>query len=69
MTMMMKKKKNSGAIGNPNLNSLKNGMNVNGTKNQYVIDLLSSLYPSIKIAHNIAPNTLVGKISLDEKSL
>ena len=47
-------------------------MIVNGVKNQYVrkyvIDFdFSSLYPSIKIAHNIGPHTLVGKIALDEK--
>jgi DNA polymerase elongation subunit (family B) len=59
-------------VGDPTLNSNKNGMEINGVKNKYVrkyvIDFdFSSLYPSIKIAHNIAPHTLVGKISLDEK--
>lgn len=59
-------------VGDPVLNSSKNGMIVNGVRNKYirkyVIDFdFSSLYPSIKIAHNIAPHTLVGKISLDEK--
>jgi DNA polymerase elongation subunit (family B) len=59
-------------VGDPLLNSNKNGMTINGVKNKYVrkyvIDFdFSSLYPSIKIAHNIAPHTLVGKISLDEK--
>jgi DNA polymerase elongation subunit (family B) len=59
-------------VGDPVLNSSKNGMVVNGVRNKYirkyVIDFdFSSLYPSIKIAHNIAPHTLVGKISLDEK--
>ena len=59
-------------VGDPTLNSSKNGMVVNGVRNKYirkyVIDFdYSSLYPSIKIAHNIAPHTLVGKISLDEK--
>lgn len=67
------KEKFAGAIvGDSNLNSLKNGMIVNGSKNRYVrkyvIDFdYTSLYPSIKIAHNIAPHTLVGKISLEEK--
>ena len=47
-------------------------MVINGVPNKYVrkyvIDFdYSSLYPSIKIAHNIAPHTLVGKIILDEK--
>ena len=47
-------------------------MIVNGVPNKYVrkyvIDFdYSSLYPSIKISHNIAPHTLVGKIILDEK--
>jgi len=59
-------------VGDPVLNSVKNGMLVNGVRNKfirkYVIDFdYTSLYPSIKIAHNIAPHTLVGKISLDEK--
>lgn len=67
------KEKFAGAlVGDPTLNSVKNGMLVNGVKNKYVrkyvIDFdFSSLYPSIKIAHNIAPHTLVGKISLNEK--
>lgn len=59
-------------VGDPLLNTTKNGMIVNGVPNKYVrkyvIDFdYSSLYPSIKIAHNIAPHTLVGKIILDEK--
>ena len=59
-------------VGDPVLNSVKNGMYINGVRNKfirkYVIDFdYTSLYPSIKIAHNIAPHTLVGKISLDEK--
>ena len=33
----------------------------------FVTKRYTSLYPSIKIAHNIAPHTLVGKISLEEK--
>ena len=67
------KEKFAGAlVGDPTLNSTVNGMEVNGVKNRYVrkyvIDFdFSSLYPSIKIAHNVGPHTLVGKISLDEK--
>ena len=35
---------------------------------KYVVDFdYSSLYPSIKILHNIGPHTLVGKIILTEK--
>lgn len=67
------KEKFAGAlVGDPLLNSDKNGMTINGVKNKYVrkyvIDFdYSSLYPSIKISHNIAPHTLVGKIQLKEK--
>lgn len=63
----------SGAlVGDPELNSDKNGMTVMGKKTKYVrkyvVDFdYSSLYPSIKITHNIGPHTLVGKISLKEK--
>ena len=47
-------------------------MVIAGSKNkymrEYVIDFdFTSLYPSIKIAHNIGPHTLVGKILLKEK--
>lgn len=59
-------------VADPVLNSEKNGMVIAGTKNkymrEYVIDFdFTSLYPSIKIAHNIGPHTLVGKIQLQEK--
>ena len=45
---------------------------INGKPNKFVrkfvIDFdYSSLYPSIKIAHNLAPHTLVGKIIIKEK--
>ena len=35
--------------------------------NHIVTWRFTSLYPSIKIAHNIGPHTLVGKIQLQEK--
>lgn len=59
-------------VGDSNLNSDKNGMVVAGVKNKYVREYVidfdyTSLYPSIKIGHNIAPHTLVGKIKLEEK--
>ena len=63
----------SGAlVGDPRLNTNKNGMVIMGRLNKYlrkyVVDFdFSSLYPSIKILHNIGPHTLVGKISFEEK--
>lgn len=63
----------SGAlVGCPKLNTNKNGMVIMGRKSkyirQYVVDFdYSSLYPSIKISHNIGPHTLVGKIILKER--
>lgn len=63
----------SGAlVGDPMLNTNKNGMVVLGVKTpflrKYVVDFdYSSLYPSIKMTHNIGPHTLVGKIILKER--
>lgn len=63
----------SGAlVGDPLLNSNKNGLTILGHKTpfvrKYVVDFdYSALYPSIKITHNIGPHTLVGKIHLKEK--
>lgn len=59
-------------VGDPVLNTAKNGMKIMGKKTpfvrKYVVDFdYSSLYPSIKITHNIGPHTLVGKIILKEK--
>lgn len=59
-------------VGDPVLNSDKNGMTIMGKKTKYVrkyvVDFdYSALYPSIKITHNIGPHTLVGKIHLKEK--
>ena len=59
-------------VGDPRLNSSKNGLPLMGIYNKYlrkyVVDFdYTSLYPSIKILHNIGPHTLVGKIILTEK--
>lgn len=68
-----KEKGFSGAlVADPILNSDKAGVKILGRRNKYVRRLVvdfdySSLYPSIKITHNIGPNTLVGKIKLDMK--
>lgn len=59
-------------VGDPVLNTSKNGLPILGRNNKYlrkyVVDMdFSSMYPSTKISHNIGPHTLVGKIRLQEK--
>lgn len=59
-------------VGDPLLNTNKNGLPIVGRKTKYlrkyVVDMdFSSMYPSIKISHNIGPHTLVGKIQLKER--
>lgn len=57
-------------VGDPRLNSA-TGIELYGTKSMFIFDNVidmdfSSMYPSVIIAFNIAPNTMIGKLLIEE---